>query len=203
MNYKMIQDNILKIQDQNNKKNLLLHSCCAPCSSHVINYLKDYFNITIYYYNPNIHPYNEYLKRKEEQIKLINILNKEGHNISYIDCDYDIEKFFECSKGLETEVEGGKRCNKCFYLRLYETALKAKKKNFSYFGTTLTVSPHKSSKTINEIGLEIEKELNIKYLVSDFKKEDGYKKSIILSKKYDLYRQQYCGCCFAQEKKAN
>lgn len=197
--YKIMQDEILNKQDKNNKKELLLHSCCAPCSSHVITYLKDYFNITILYYNPNIEPIEEYNKRKKEQIKLINILNKENNNINILDCDYENEEFIKISKNLEHEKEGGARCNKCFYLRIYKTASMAKELHYDYFGTTLTVSPYKNSQIINEIGLKIEKDLNINYLVSDFKKEEGYKRSIELSKKYNLYRQHYCGCHFAKE----
>ena len=197
MNYKKIQDEILNNQDLSNKKKLLLHSCCAPCSSHVITYLKDYFDITIYYYNPNIEPKVEYEKRKKEQIKLINILKDEGFKIDYIDCHYENEEFLKSSIGLEKEPEGGARCFKCFYLRLLKTAKKAKELNYDFFGTTLTVSPHKNTNKINEIGLSLEKEYNIKFLISDFKKEDGYKKSIMLSKKYNLYRQNYCGCHFA------
>ena len=197
MNYKKMQDEILNNQDLSNKKKLLLHSCCAPCSSHVITYLKDYFDITIYYYNPNIEPKEEYEKRKKEQIKLINILKDEGYKIDYIDCQYENEEFLKSSIGLEKELEGGARCFKCFYLRLLKTAKKAKELNYDFFGTTLTVSPHKNANKINEIGLSLEKEYNIKFLISDFKKEDGYKKSIMLSKKYNLYRQNYCGCHFA------
>ncbi len=199
MNYKLLQNEILKNQNKENKKKLLLHSCCAPCSSHVITYLQPYFDITIYYYNPNIEPFYEYEKRKNEQIRLINELKKENINIKYINCDYDNLKFLEFTKGLEKEKEGGIRCNKCFYLRLDETAKFAKENNYDFFGTTLTVSPHKNSKIINEIGLFLEKKYNINFLISDFKKEDGYKKSIILSKKYCLYRQNYCGCHFSND----
>ena len=173
--------------------NLLLHSCCGPCSSYVISYLTNYFNITILYYNPNIYPKEEYLKRKQEQIKLINNI-KTKNKLDFLDIDYDYNEFKEFTKGLELEIEGGARCNKCFYLRLNKTCQIAKENNYNYFGTTLTVSPHKNAQIINNIGLQLEKDNNIKWLISDFKKEDGYKKSIELSKKYDLYRQHYCGC---------
>ena len=190
-NYDLIYQDIISKLDH--KPSVLLHSCCGPCSSSVIDTLKDYFNITIYYYNPNVEPKEEYEKRKKEQIRLINELG----NVNYIDCDYDNEAFLEASKGYEKEKEGGLRCSKCFYLRMKNTALKAKKNNFEYFGTTLTVSPHKNSQIINEIGKEISEELDVKYLFSDFKKHNGYLKSIELSKKYNLYRQDYCGCHYS------
>lgn len=179
------------------KPRLLLHSCCAPCSSYVITYLYDYFDITILYYNPNIHPYEEYKKRKDEQIRLIS--NFKG--VKIIDCDYDNDIYNEVIKGLENEPERGSRCTKCFYLRLNKTGEIAKKNNFEYFGTTLTVSPYKNAKLLNEIGEDISKKYDIKWLYSDFKKNDGYKKSIELSKKYDLYRQDYCGCIYSRRDK--
>lgn len=182
-----------EIQNLDYIPNLLLHSCCGPCSSYVISYLTNYFNITILYYNPNIYPQEEYLKRKQEQIKLINNI-KTNNKLNFLDIDYDYNEFKEFTKGLEQEQEGGARCNKCFYLRLNKTCQLAKENNYNYFGTTLTVSPHKNAEIINNIGLQLEKDNNIKWLISDFKKEDGYKKSIELSKKYDLYRQHYCGC---------
>ena len=178
------------------KPRILLHSCCGPCSSHVITFLSKYFKIDILYYNPNIYPEEEYLKRKSEQIRLIKELQKECE-LGYIDCDYDEEKYYESIKGLEEEKEGGKRCINCFKLRLEKTAIEAKKNNYDYFTTTLSVSPYKNSKILNEIGLELEKKYNIKWLPSDFKKEEGYKKSIELSKKYNLYRQHYCGCKYS------
>ena len=178
-------------------KKLLLHSCCAPCSSYVITYLYDYFDITILYYNPNIYPYEEYKKRKDEQIRLIS--NFKG--VKIIDCDYDNDIYNEVIKGLENEPERGSRCTKCFYLRLDKTGEIAKKNNFEYFVTTLTVSPYKNAKLLNEIGEDISKKYDIKWLYSDFKKDDGYKKSIELSKKYDLYRQDYCGCIYSKRDK--
>ena len=190
-NYDIVFQDIVNKLDY--KPNLLLHSCCGPCSTAVIDTLKDYFNITILYYNPNIEPKEEYDKRKSEQIRLI----KELGFVKYIDCDYDNDSFEEIVKGFEKEKEGGLRCSKCFYLRMKETALKAKENNFEYFGTTLTVSPHKNSQVINEIGKQIEDELDIKYLYGDFKKHNGYLKSIELAKKYNLYRQDYCGCQYS------
>lgn len=186
-----------KIKEDEVKPKLLLHSCCAPCSSYVIEYLTNYFDITIFYYNPNISPYDEYLKRKEEQIRLINEIKKVNRvDIAY--CDYDNSVYEDSIKGLENEPERGKRCLVCFRLRLEKTAKEAKNLGYDYFGTTLTLSPYKNAKQINKIGLELEKEYNIKYLVSDFKKRDGYKRSIELSKKYNLYRQNYCGCKYSK-----
>lgn len=179
------------------KPRLLLHSCCAPCSSYVITYLYDYFDITILYYNPNIYPYEEYKKRKDEQIRLIS--NFKG--VKIINCDYDNDIYNEVIKGLENEPERGSRCTKCFYLRLNKTGEIAKKNDFEYFGTTLTVSPYKNARLLNEIGEDISKKYDIKWLYSDFKKNDGYKKSIELSKKYDLYRQDYCGCIYSKRDK--
>ena len=196
-NYDIELEKIIK-ENIGTKPTLLLHSCCAPCSSSVIERLLPYFNITIFYYNPNIEPYKEYLKRKEEQIKFIKDLNE---NINFLDCDYENEIFKELSKGLENMPEGGYRCHKCYNLRLEKTAITAKKNNFDYFGTTLTVSPYKNSQVLNKIGEELSKSLNIKYLYSDFKKKEGYKKSIELSKKYNLYRQNYCGCIYSKTKK--
>lgn len=193
-NYDIELEKIIK-ENIGTKPTLLLHSCCAPCSSSVIERLLPYFKITIFYYNPNIEPYKEYLKRKEEQIKFIKDLNE---NINFLDCDYENEIFKELSKGLENMPEGGYRCHKCYNLRLEKTAITAKKNNFDYFGTTLTVSPYKNSQVLNKIGEEISKSLNIKYLYSDFKKKEGYKKSIELSKKYNLYRQNYCGCIYSK-----
>ena len=178
----------------NYRPKVLLHSCCAPCSSHVVTLLKEYFDVTVLYYNPNIYPLEEYLKRKNEQIKLLEILN-----IPIMDIDYDHNEFKENVKGLEDEKEGGARCNKCFALRLEKTAILAQLNQFEYFCTALTVSPYKNSQIINKIGAILEQKYNVKYLYSDFKKKEGYKKSIELSKKYDLYRQHYCGCEYSVE----
>ena len=176
------------------KHSILLHSCCAPCSSHVISVLKDYFDITILYYNPNIRPIQEYEKRKQEQINFIKQLDC---GIKIMDCDYDNDVYEECIKGLENEKEGGARCLKCFRLRLEKTAKLASINNFDYFCTTLTVSPYKNSQVINNIGKELMNIYNVKWLYSDFKKEEGYKHSIVLSKQYNLYRQDYCGCIYS------
>ena len=185
------------INNLDSTKTILMHSCCAPCSSHVLTLLSNYFKITVIYYNPNIEPIEEYEKRKQEQIRFIKEFN--GKNkIDFIDSDYDNETYHKYVKGLEQEVEGGARCNKCFYLRLNKTAKLAKELNYDYFGTTLTVSPHKNHVLINKIGEELASTYNINFLYSDFKKEDGYKRSIELSKEYNLYRQDYCGCLFSK-----
>ena len=175
------------------KAKLLLHSCCGPCSSSCIERLKDYFDITVLYYNPNIEPEEEYLHRKKVQKELLDKLH-----IKYLECDYDNETFRRITKPLCNEKEGGKRCSVCFGIRLKYTAKMAKKYQFDYFATTLTVSPHKNSAIINNIGSKIGNTMNIKYLYADFKKRDGYKRSIELSKEYGLYRQNYCGCLYSK-----
>ena len=185
------------IKTLNRKPSLLLHSCCGPCSTEVIAFLKDYFEITIFYYNPNIEPLEEYNHRKNEQKRFLN--EYKDAKISFLDCEYDNNAFKEIARGLEHIPEGGARCNKCFYLRMKKTAIVAKENNFEYFGTTLTVSPHKNSTIINQIGEKISQEENIKYIYGDFKKNDGYKKSIEMSKAYNLYRQDYCGCLYGKE----
>ena len=179
------------------KKKLLLHSCCAPCSTSCIERLTKYFDITILYYNPNIEPQEEYEKRKLYQIKLIKEFNS-INKLDFMDCDYENDIYREYVKGLEEEPEGGSRCNKCYFLRMEYTVKKAKELGYDFFGTTLTVSPYKHSKTINEIGAFLESKYNISYLYSDFKKEEGYKRSVELAQKYDLYRQDYCVCLFAK-----
>ena len=199
MNYQNELDKLIKSLDH--KPTLLLHSCCGPCSTQVLTYLCPFFNITVFYYNPNIEPYEEYLKRKNEQIRFIKEFKHE--NINFLDCDYDNEVFRTKTKGLEQEKEGKARCPVCFRLRLEATAIKAKELGFEYFGTTLTVSPHKNSKQINILGGILEEKYNIKYLLSDFKKGDGYKKSIEYSKEYNLYRQDYCGCLFSKNSKSD
>ena len=195
INYDQKLDEIINSLDY--KPRLLLHSCCAPCSSACIERLSNFFDITIIYYNPNIEPYEEYLKRKEEEIRFIGEF-KTPNKLDLLDCDYDNLKYHEMSKGLENAPEGGERCHKCYRLRLEYTAKKAKELKYDYFGTTLTVSPYKNSQVLNKIGEELEKVYNVKYLYSDFKKKDGYKRSIELSKDYNLYRQNYCGCIYSK-----
>ena len=194
-NYSVKCENILNNLD--GKKKLLLHSCYGPCSSYVISYLTNYFDITILYYNPNIYPYDEYLKRKQEQIKLINEIDC-SNNLDIMDCDYDNDLYEKCIIGLENEPERGNRCMVCYNLRMEKTAKMAKECNYDYFCTTLSVSPYKNSEWINKIGEKLQNKYNINWLYSDFKKKDGYKQSILLSKKYNLYRQDYCGCIYSK-----
>ena len=182
-NYSELCEQTLK--ELKGKKKILLQSCCAPCSSYVITYLTNFFDITILYYNPNIYPYEEYEKRKKEQIKLIQEL-KTKNILNIIDCDYDNELYNYIISGLENEPEKGKRCDICYKMRIEKTAELAQKNNFDYFCTTLSVSPYKNSDLINKIGKEMELKYQVKWLYSDFKKKDGYKKSIELSKQYNL-----------------
>ena len=175
---------------------LLLHACCAPCSSAVLERLSNFFEITIFYYNPNITEEKEYLKRIEELKKYISLV-KYKYPISLIPGNYEPQKFFEMAKGLEDEPERGKRCYKCYAMRLEESARIADELGFDYFCTTLTLSPHKNSNWINEIGEDLNNRYNSIYLYSDFKKRNGYKRSIELSREYDLYRQDYCGCVYS------
>ncbi len=199
MNYQIELEKILATEGKKDKT-VFLHSCCAPCSSYVLMYLRQYFKVTVFYYNPNITERAEYFKRVEEQKRLIAELNRlpEGYQIDCIEGDYKPESFLDLVKGYETCPEGGERCALCFRQRLEATAALAKERGFDYFATTLTVSPLKNATVLNELGLELSKQYEVDYLVSDFKKRDGYKQSIELSKKYDLYRQDYCGCAFSK-----
>ena len=176
---------------------LLLHACCAPCSSACLERLGNYFKVTIFYYNPNITDENEYKKRLNEISNFIKKF-KTKYVIKLIEGNYDPNDFFDISSGLESEPERGKRCYKCYNLRLEETARIADQYNFDYFCTTLTLSPHKNSNWINEIGSILDKKYNSTYLYSDFKKKNGYKRSIELSREYNLYRQDYCGCIYSK-----
>jgi len=194
INYQIKLEELINNLDY--KPKLLLHSCCGPCSSYVITYLQDYFDITILYYNPNIEPVGEYNKRKNEQIRFIKELN--NPNVTLLDIDYDNNNYREYVKGYENDKEGGNRCHLCYELRLEKTANIAKENNYEYFGTTLTVSPYKNAQILNKIGENLSNQYGVKWLYSDFKKKDGYKKSIELSKKYNLYRQDYCGCEFSK-----
>jgi hypothetical protein len=201
INYNLKMQEIIKQNEMLDKiPTLLLHTCCAPCSSSVILRLSQYFKITVLYYNPNIEPQEEYEKRKEEQKRFLKEFSV-NHPVSFLDCDYEHEAYESISHGLEKEKEGGARCPKCFMLRLEKTAQLAKEHEYDYFGTSLTVSPYKNAQMINEIGSSLEKKWQVKYLYSDFKKNDGYKKSIELSKQYHLYRQDYCGCRFSKEER--
>lgn len=197
INYQKELDKIiLDMQRDEQKKSLLLHSCCAPCSSYVLEYLSNFFDITVYYYNPNIYPEQEFGRRVEEQKKFIENF-KAKNPISFLEGEYQKERFYSISKGLEDENEGGERCSKCYELRLREAAIKAKDGKFDYFTTTLSISPHKDAQRLNSIGKILGEEYGVKYLYSDFKKREGFKRSIELSKIYGLYRQNYCGCVFS------
>lgn len=176
---------------------LLMHSCCAPCSSYCLQYLAEYFHITILYYNPNISPKEEYEKRVAEQKRLLRELPVR-YEVSFLEGSYDPDRFFEMAKGLEDVPEGGERCFRCYEMRQREAAVYAKEGGFDYFTTTLSVSPHKNAQKLNEIGLALEQEYGVRYLVSDFKKKGGYLRSIELSREYDLYRQNYCGCVYSK-----
>lgn len=182
---------------------LLLHSCCAPCSSYVLEYLSGYFSITVLYYNPNIFPKEEYQYRIEEQKRLIHALNESGvgNEISFLSTDYEPEKFYDTVKGHEQDREGGQRCFLCYELRLREAAEYAAVGGFDYFTTTLSISPLKNADKLNEIGGRLSEETGIAYLYSDFKKRNGYKRSVELSEKYQLYRQDYCGCVYSKNER--
>lgn len=197
MNYDKKMQEILESLDH--VPRLLLHTCCAPCSSATIERLKDYFDITVLYYNPNIEPYKEYLKRKEEQKRYLKEI-KSKNSIDFLDCDYDHEAFEELSKGHEKDKERGPRCYLCYKSRLEYTRDKAQILGYDYFGTSLTISPYKVSSWINEIGLSLENE-SVKFLVADFKKQNGYKRSIELASEHSLYRQDYCGCKYSKLEK--
>ena len=185
------------IKSFNTKPSLLIHACCAPCSSHVLLLLKEYFNITIFYSNDNIYPYEEYSLRLKEVIEFADKID----NIKVIYDKYESDDFYNSIIGLEHLGEKSERCYKCYKLRLEKTAKKAVELNYDYFTTTLSISPYKNSDWINEIGYELENEYQIKFLYSNFKKENGYKNSIELSKQYNLYRKDYCGCVFSQKER--
>lgn len=197
INYQLVLDKeIEKIQNNKNKPSLLLHACCAPCSSYVIEYLSNYFDITIIYYNPNIYPIEEYSRRKNELKKFLNEF-KTSEKIKLIELEYNPKEYYDAIKGLELLGEKSKRCYNCYQFRMDKTASYANKFNFDYFTTTLSISPYKISSWINEIGEELSNKYQIKYLFADFKKRNGYKRSLELSKEYNLYRQDYCGCKFS------
>ncbi|MDD3766632.1 MAG: epoxyqueuosine reductase QueH [Eubacteriales bacterium] len=196
---KFLEDLISDIKTSGKTPRLLLHSCCAPCSSYVLEYLSDYFNITILYYNPNIYPKEEYTRRMEEQKAFLSAFRAKNP-IKFIEEEYIPDDFYSSVKGLEGQPEGAERCFKCYALRLERAAKAAKEEGFDYFTTTLSISPYKNAQKLNEIGKSFEEKYNIKYLYSDFKKNNGYKRSIELSKEYGLYRQDYCGCVFSIRK---
>ena len=197
VNYQKELDQLLaRLQEEKQVPSLLLHSCCAPCSSYVLEYLSAYFNITVFYYNPNIFPESEYTKRILEQQTLISQMETE-HPVAFLAGCYDKEKVYEMARGLEYVKEGGERCMRCYELRLRESARMAREGGFDYFTTTLSISPMKNAAKLNEIGERLGEEYGVKYLLSDFKKKNGYKRSTELSKEYGLYRQDYCGCEFS------
>lgn len=197
-NYQLMLDKTLNAL-QGAKPRLLLQVCCAPCSSYVLEYLNKHFDITLFFYNPNISPENEYNFRAEELARLIRELPLENIPKLIVN-DYDYSEFISTVKGMENEKEGGARCFLCYRLRLTKTAEYAKENGFDYFCTTLSISPHKNAEKLNEIGKELSEKYNVPYLFSDFKKKNGYKRSIELSKEYNLYRQDYCGCEFSKRK---
>ena len=201
VNYgRILDEKLAQLKASGEKPALLLPACCAPCSSHTLLFLCDYFRITLYFFNPNIAPESEYMYRKEELIRLVKEL---GLDVEIISEDYDSSPFYELAKGLEDLPERGERCRKCIGYRLRKTAETAKKLGCDYFTTTLTISPHKDCEFINQYGGQLAEELGIAYLFSDFKKHDGYKHSIQLSKEYNLYRQDYCGCVYSRRAKEN
>lgn len=217
INYQKELDKLLT-DEVNKGKRLFLHSCCAPCSSYVLTYLSSFFDITVFYFNPNITSVEEYEHRVKEQKRLIDALNENGKiyewdaaygseaaeikpvriPIKFLEGSHEVYSFYEAAKGLEDAREGGQRCQRCFDLRLRETARLAAENGFDFFGTTLTISPLKNAELINNIGMDISKEYGVTWLPSDFKKKEGYKHSIELSAEYDLYRQNYCGCEFSR-----
>ena len=188
---------IEKNQEQGRVPTLLLHACCAPCSSAVLEYLSRFFAITLLYYNPNIAPYEEYEKREAELRRLVREMDV-VHPVQLRPCSYDGQAYCQAVEGLEGEPEGGKRCTACFRLRLEYTARQAAKLHFDYFTTTLSISPLKNARLLNQLGEEMGEKYGVAHLPSDFKKKDGYKRSVELSKVYGLYRQDYCGCVFSK-----
>jgi len=200
MNYQLELDKIIdRIRSEENGKipRLLIHSCCAPCSSYVLEYLSDFFAITVYYYNPNIYPESEYYKRVKEQERLIKSMPLKNP-VLFVEGEYEPQKYYDLVKGHENDPEGGDRCAICYRMRLEEAAKTARQGGYDYFTTTLTVSPYKNAEKLNKIGSEAAEIYGVRFLPSDFKKRNGYKRSIELSGEYGLYRQDYCGCVFSQ-----
>ncbi len=200
INYQKELDKVIEKNLAENKiPSLLLHVCCAPCSSYCLEYLSQYFSITVYYYNPNISLKEEYGYRLSEEKRLVSLMNFKNP-VTIVEGRYNPREFFDVVKGLENEPEGGRRCEQCFRLRLESAAQIAAEKGFDYFTTTLTISPLKNADMLNSIGAQMVEKYGINWLYSDFKKREGYKRSIVLSKQYDLYRQNYCGCVFSKPK---
>ncbi len=198
INYQKILDKTIEHHvSKGETPSLLLHACCAPCSSYVLEYLSQFFKITLFYYNPNITEENEYRKRTEEAKQLVSRMPVKN-TVTFLEGKYDPESFFAVAKGLEDVREGGERCFKCYRLRIAEAADIAREYGFDYFTTTLSISPLKNAQKLNEIGGEEAERTGVQYLFSDFKKKEGYKRSIQLSAEYDLYRQNYCGCIYSK-----
>lgn len=201
VNYqKLLEQTIQKNQNENKIPTLFLHSCCAPCSSYVLEYLSQYFSITVFYYNPNIYPDEEYFKRVKEQQEFIRRFPA-LHPISFVEGEFEKERFFDTVRGFEQIPEGGERCFRCYELRLAEAAKRAKELHMDYFTTTLSISPLKNAAKLNEIGERLSKEYGVAYLYSDFKKKGGYQRSVELSHEYGMYRQDYCGCVFSMRER--
>ncbi len=201
INYqKVLEKELEGIAKREKVPRLFLHSCCAPCSSYVLEYLSEYMEITVFYYNPNIYPETEYTMRVHEQKELIR-KRKWKYPVSFLEGNYDTKRFYEMARGMEQIPEGGERCFSCYEMRLEESARLAKEGNYDYFTTTLSISPMKNAQKLNEIGERLAERYGVKYLFSDFKKKNGYKRSIELSEEYGLYRQNYCGCVFSMEER--
>ncbi|MBQ7783765.1 MAG: epoxyqueuosine reductase QueH [Oscillospiraceae bacterium] len=200
INYQTELDRIISSIPQGETPTLMLHSCCAPCSSYVLEYLSRYFKITVFYYNPNIYPEDEFYKRRSEQERFISLLPAENP-VKFIGSDHFSQDFYEAVKGLEHIPEGGERCFACYRLRLEATAKAAAENGADYFTTTLSISPHKNAEKLNEIGSETAEKYGLKYLFSDFKKKGGYQRSTVLSREYGIYRQDYCGCVFSRNER--
>ena len=200
VNYKLMMDKEIElVKNDDIKPTLLLHACCAPCSSAVLELLSEVFDITLFFYNPNISPESEFIFRLDELKRLVNEMNLK--DIDIIAPEYDNSEFETIAKGMEDIPEGGARCEKCYRLRLSKSVSYAKEKGFDYVTTTLSISPYKNAQWLNEIGLELAEQYGVKYLLSDFKKGDGYKRSCVLSNEYNLYRQNYCGCVYSKIQK--
>ena len=196
VNYQLVLDTTLtKLTQENKRPRLMFHACCAPCSSYVLEYLNKYFEISVFYYNPNISPEEEYIHRVNEIRRLISEMCPE---VTLIEGRYEPEKFYQMAKGLENEPERGARCLKCYRMRLEASGEEAARGGFDFFTTTLSISPQKDSAVLNQIGREVSEIYGIPYLFSDFKKKGGYKRSIELSAEYGLYRQNFCGCVFSK-----
>ena len=205
INYQKLLDKItdrigMECAEGNNRPSLFLHACCAPCSSYVLEYLVKYFKITIFYYNPNITPETEYIKRVKELKRFIREVGYEN-DVTFVEGTYDPQVFFDMAKGMEDLPERGLRCYHCYALRMEEAAKKAAETGADYFTTTLSISPLKNAAKLNEIGLKLEEEYDVHYLLSDFKKKNGYQRSVELSHEYGMYRQDYCGCVFSMRER--